>query len=660
MLAYVYNDLDQITSITYPDGKQEIYTYSSCCPKLIDSYTDRSNRTTYYTYDAMKRLTLVKNPDNTLIKYDYDADGNMIRLTDTNGGITRYYYDSSDRLVKKLYADGKGDVYTYDVDDLLVSKKNARDITATYSYNENNKLTDIIYSDGTTPEISFVYDAYNRVTSRTDGIGTWNYTYDADSRLKTVKTPWDTATTPTYVYDDKGRRTSLQQLGGDTINYAYNDPLGWLSTIAAGSRTFTYAYTTGSPSPIPASLTRPNGSVTAYQIDALDRLTQIANKDVSHNVINATDFTYNSSTNVDMRDTETITNGLSINLTSNLVTYNYNNVNQLTNSTSPTRTYSYDADGNMTSWVTPDGYMVTATYDAENRLTYAAFTDSQNVQHSYAFYYSGDGLLAKQVIDGVETRFVRDDNFNVVQERDGSNTVSRSYAWNPDAPGGIEGLLELTQGGSHYNYLYDGKGNVSAVIDSNQGVVASYKYDDFGNLVSKSGTLDQPYMFSTKPYYASLGQNYYGYRFYSPSLGRWMTRDRLMEAGGLNLYKAMLNNVINAIDPDALIAHFDPGGGGTTPPSPPFGNYGGNGPGPGTGSGSGPQNGLLTHCPVDLILNNPVTDAYDKLPNGAIPDEITVPIPPSWRPVTVPASKVLDPISIIKEGWNNSRCHSNE
>ena len=128
------------------------------------------------------------------------------------------------------------------------------------------------------------------------------------------------------------------------------------------------------------------------------------------------------------------------------------------------------------------------------------------------------------------------DGYLCLQERDVSNHVMRAYAWDPTAPGGIGGLLELTQGGEHYSYLYDGKGNVNAVIDSSQAVVASYTYDEFGNLISESGALGQPYRFSTKPYYSSLGLNDYGYRFYSPSMGRWITRDPLGETGGLNLY----------------------------------------------------------------------------------------------------------------------------
>ena len=90
----------------------------------------------------------------------------------------------------------------------------------------------------------------------------------------------------------------------------------------------------------------------------------------------------------------------------------------------------------------------------------------------------------------------------------------------------------MTDSTGTYSYLYDGKGNVRAVIDAYGDVVASYAYDEFGVQVSQSGTFDQPYRFSTKRYYEQFGLNYYGYRFYSASLGRWMTRDPMGEAGG--------------------------------------------------------------------------------------------------------------------------------
>lgn len=262
----------------------------------------------------------------------------------------------------------------------------------------------------------------------------------------------------------------------------------------------------------------------------------------SSTVVSSNAYTYNKA---HMRATETAVYDDFAEPTNGLVHYSNKtsgDKDQLASSTNPSLTYSYDDDGNMTKWYTPEGYEVTATYDAANRLASATYTG-----HSYTFYYDADGLLFRQVIDGVETRFVRD-GYLVVQERDASNNVTNSYTWNPEAPGGIGGLLELKRGGSVYNYLFDGRGNVSEVIDYTQSVVASYKYNGFGESVGESGTLVQPYRFSTKRDYPGLGVVGYEYRYYLPGVGKWLTRDPIGEEGGLNIYKAMDNSLVNKRD----------------------------------------------------------------------------------------------------------------
>jgi uncharacterized protein RhaS with RHS repeats len=118
-----------------------------------------------------------------------------------------------------------------------------------------------------------------------------------------------------------------------------------------------------------------------------------------------------------------------------------------------------------------------------------------------------------------ETRIVRD-GFLAVQERDENNTVLREYTWGLNLGGGIGGLLNLKQGGQDYAYLYDGKGNVAAVLDASQAVVAAYRYAPFGKLLAQTGSLTQPFGFSTKRYDTQTGLIYYGYRFYGPEIGR--------------------------------------------------------------------------------------------------------------------------------------------
>ena len=58
-------------------------------------------------------------------------------------------------------------------------------------------------------------------------------------------------------------------------------------------------------------------------------------------------------------------------------------------------------------------------------------------------------------------------------------------------------------------------------------IQAEYTYDAFGKLIASSGSMADAFSFrySTKYIDPETGFYYYGYRFYSPDLMRWITRD---------------------------------------------------------------------------------------------------------------------------------------
>jgi YD repeat-containing protein len=280
--------------------------------------------------------------------------------------------------------------------------------------------------------------------------------------------------------------------GGATVYYVY-DTLDRLTQVQRGTDTFTYAY----------------DGVTEYQYNALNQLTQILNRTSTGDVLSQHAYTYNAQ---DLRSAE-ISDGSAIpplpSLPDTDTTYATNAVNQLLSTTGPDRTFVYDPDGNMTQGYTKDGDIFTVTYDAENRMTSLQYTDSNSVLHRYEYDYDGDGLLAIERYSQnstlvTETRFVRD-GMLAIQDRNGSNATMNEYTWGLSLGGGIGGLLNLNTAGQNYAYLYDGKGNVEAVLDSAQSVVAAYRYDPFGVLLNQTGSLTQPYGFSTKRYNAPVG-----------------------------------------------------------------------------------------------------------------------------------------------------------
>src|SRR5260221_13930076 len=77
-----------------------------------------------------------------------------------------------------------------------------------------------------------------------------------------------------------------------------------------------------------------------------------------------------------------------------------------------------------------------------------------------------------------------------------------------------------------------------------------YEHGPFGELLRASGPLAfvNPFRFSTKFQDDETSLLYYGYRYYSPSTGRWLNRDPLHEEGGANLYCFVRNTPTTRTD----------------------------------------------------------------------------------------------------------------
>jgi RHS repeat-associated protein len=103
-------------------------------------------------------------------------------------------------------------------------------------------------------------------------------------------------------------------------------------------------------------------------------------------------------------------------------------------------------------------------------------------------------------------------------------------------------------------------GNITRLVNSTNGVVASYKYDAYGRTISSSGSVVNNFRFSSKLwiYDGTPGFYYFGYRFYEPSLQRWLNRDPLEEQDAPNLYVMVYNNPVNYYDVDGLQASAPP------------------------------------------------------------------------------------------------------
>ncbi len=132
-----------------------------------------------------------------------------------------------------------------------------------------------------------------------------------------------------------------------------------------------------------------------------------------------------------------------------------------------------------------------------------------------------------------------------------------------EGAGGIGGLLDRTDSTASgplatAYYHSDGNGNVTLLLDGAQNVAARYDYDPFGNTLALSGPLAAAnvYRFSSKEVNPATGLYAFGERFYHPNLQRWLNRDSIGVAGGVNLYAYVGNQACCAIDPWGLLIMF--------------------------------------------------------------------------------------------------------
>lgn len=157
------------------------------------------------------------------------------------------------------------------------------------------------------------------------------------------------------------------------------------------------------------------------------------------------------------------------------------------------------------------------------------------------------------------------DGWNVIAKTSGTNSRQHSYVWGLDMSGGFQGaggvgglLIFHTHSGttttSSHSPACDGNGNVMAILgkvgSGSWTVTADYAYDAFGHQARWKGTYHaaNPFRFRTKYCDDESGHLYYGYRFYSPETGRWLSRDPIGERGGLNLYGFVGNDGVNRWD----------------------------------------------------------------------------------------------------------------
>ena len=104
------------------------------------------------------------------------------------------------------------------------------------------------------------------------------------------------------------------------------------------------------------------------------------------------------------------------------------------------------------------------------------------------------------------------------QDTGGGASLSKVYAY------GLE-LISQKPGGITYYLGYDGHGSTRYLLNTSGGLVETYAYDAFGNLIAGLPTPSTAYLFCGEQFDPDLGFYYLRARYLNPQTGRFWTMD---------------------------------------------------------------------------------------------------------------------------------------
>jgi RHS repeat-associated protein len=621
---YTYNLLNQLVQVEMPRGSSTQY---------------RS-----YIYDAStRRLTSMTQPETGTTTFSYNADGSLAYKLDAKGQKVAYTYDTYQRIteIKRYKSNGTEDTLQKDT-----FRYDTFDVSGNWGQNGWGRLTKASWS--VSSDLRFIqrysYLAGGAIAKKQLTINKQGksraleatYNFDSDGYLTSMKYPdqfneiplysgnWVTTPGPTFNFtrDGLGRATKMTQLadastGGVNVDWVYNVILGpagelqRMKYVIDPTNTATY-FDLAQQFNARLQLTR---ATTTMRVD----LNSWVHKD----------FQYQYS---DTQNNGQITKAT--NMTEGEISYGYDAWGRLTSAVTTGNAYglsfSYDGFGNRLSQSVTKGSApaISLNYDpSTNRITTAGYSyDAQTgnltgMPGNYTMEYDIENRLSKLYYGGnvVEQYNYSPDNLRVWKKFPQQNTEEyyfygafgelmdrldirySTYGLNVTSLGKnlyVDGRMIRSDGGA---VVTDRLGSVTSKI-SDTGASASYY--PFGG--TSSGGMGKT-MFATYYRDGNAGLDYARNRYYSNTLGRFLTPDPYQGSANLatpqswNQYAYVNNDPINFYDPSGLCG---------------FSGYkGSSGPFPNVGpiSASDCSEGLNGNDLWEAQANTPWARAYEEL-----------------------------------------------
>ena len=509
--------------------------------------TDPNGHASSYAYDPLNRITSAVDRLQGTTSSSYDVSGNLASLTAPNGAHWAFTTDGLGNQESESSPDRGQIQRSFDAAGNVLSSTDARGITASFSYDALNRLTGITYPT-TGENVTYGYDTCSngigRLCSVTDPTGSRSYAYDGLGRIASIT--WATSNqvfTTSYTWTPADKLASITYPSGRTVSYTRNT-LGQISAIATGGQNIVTGRTYRADGLL-AGQTYGNGLVDSRAYDLQGRLTSWTT-----GAIDSRTYGYDANGNI-----------TSINAN----TFGYDWLDRITSSNSALN-FIWDANGNrqgdgsgwygytansnrMTS--NPSGSVtldaagntlaasgLTFEYNQAGRLAAARSSGSLLGQYAYSF----DGHRAQKIVQGAATLFHYGADDNLLAETDAAGATLKEYVWDDQG----RPLAQIS--GGVVTYLHpDHLGSPRVGTDSAKNVVWQWQDLPFG-VAAPTGAVTVALRYPGQYHEAETGLFQNWNRTYDKASGRYLENDPIGLVGGVNTFGYVGGNPLRNSD----------------------------------------------------------------------------------------------------------------
>lgn len=329
-------------------------------------------------------------------------------------------------------------------------------------------------SDGLGRALTFSYDANDRLASVSDGTRTVQYSVSAAGNLTSATDPL--MHTTTYAYDGSGRLLSMQRPRGNTPfsqTYASERVAAQVEHPATGDQTTALSYDTATHA---TTITEPNGETRIHTHTATGEAAGSTDEEAK-SIAMTSDTSGRRGTVTDRLARQTTIvyhapSGKPASITTpdgatTTLSYKARNVGgitfydlaKMTFTDGTSRTFNYDAKGNLIAVIDPLGKKTTFTCDAHGLV----LTAKNATGGTAAFTYDAKGNLATSKDSDTGTTTYAYDAFNRLTKLTHPDAAQTHIDIAYDDADRITSVID--ERGNAFGFTYDANDNVTAVAD---------------------------------------------------------------------------------------------------------------------------------------------------------------------------------------------------